>query len=147
MWLWAACSLRNAPYVGETGFAPGEDPPALGLVDLRCDADDAVWKLEATATGATGGGTTWWTVDGLAVEEHEVPSVARLPDGSEELALSLDIEDDPLAAKPDASTSFRCLSGVATRFGLRDVDGKLVACTDFGDPAIWDLVPDVPPCL
>ncbi len=146
MWLLAACSLRNAPYVGDTGFAPGADPPALALADLHCDADDARWKLDATATGATGGGTTWWTVDGVVVEEHEVPAVARHPDGHEDLSLSLDIVDDPLAAKPDASTSFRCLSGVATRFGLRNVDGELVDCVDFGDPAIWELVPEAPPC-
>jgi hypothetical protein len=143
--LLAGC-VRNGR-LAETGADPVLRTPAIASFTVRCDADDADWRIDATADGITAGATSVWSADGLYVEVHEVPVSSSREDGTEDvLVLELAIEADWREAKPDKSTAFTCLSGVAVGLALRAPDGSVADCSFHGDASVLGGIKGAPAC-
>ena len=134
MWRWLAC-VAPGPY--------GEHPPALEIPTpeiaafaVECDLESGVWKLEASATSWTGGGSALWSEDLVYVEQHVVNAVSIAPDAAgEELLLTLAIVNDWRAQTPGTSTVFTCADAPNVAFTLFDVDGEPVDCRVVGPDA------------
>lgn len=122
-------------------------PPAIASFAVDCDVDDGQWTVEVEATAWTGGGTSWWTVDGVYVEEHGIDPVATEPDGAgETLEATISVVVDWRLASA-RNTAFACSDDPNVLFELKDLDGNGVDCRVVGpDPAIWAGVEGVPGC-
>lgn len=148
MWLaWAiGCGLPPGP--GAPVDVPDLEPPTISSFELGCDADRGVWTLRVDATAWTGGGVTWWTVDGAYFERHSVKSTSYAEDGSaEHLELALGIVSDWRAQVDGSSTAFTCADRVDVVFTLEDLDGKTVDCRVTGpDPLRWQDIEGTPSC-
>ncbi len=146
MILWFAACIHSGS-AADTGADPVGGVPTVESFEVRCDSDDAKWRIDAVASALTLGATTVWTVDGLYVEVHEVPVSSSREDGTEDvLVLELDIEADFREVKPGKSTGFTCLSGVAIGLALRDVNNDVVDCAFEGDGALLAGVKGAPSC-
>lgn len=121
--------------------------PGLVALDRACDQDAGEWTVEADADAWSGGIRSWWSVDGVAVEVHDVPVIASDPDGTHDtLRAVFEIVDDWREVQPGRSTVYRCTEPVVTRFVLLDSDGVPSDCATEGDPSVLDGVDGVPDC-
>jgi hypothetical protein len=144
--LLVACAAPG-PF-GRAEPAPDLEPPVIASFALSCDLDASQWTLEAEATSWTGGGTSFWTVDGEYVEEHVVDTVAYEPDGSgETLRAEIAIVSDWRLLAP-RNTAFTCAEDPDVIFLLSDRDGGDADCRTSGpDPAVWADVEGVGVCV
>lgn len=144
--IWLVACVAPGPY-GRAEPPPELAPPVIASYSLACDVDASEWTLEVEATSWTGGGTSFWTVDGEYVEEHVVDTIAYEPDGSgETLRAEIGIVSDwrLLAAR---NTAFTCGEDPDVIFLLSDLEGGDADCRTSGpDPARWADVEDVGSC-
>ena len=121
--------------------------PEISDFGLDCDVDRGVWTLTIEATSWTGGADSWWTLDGVYVEEHGIDTVAYEPDGSgESLRAEIAVVAD-WRQLADRNTAFTCADGPNVLVQLADLDGLEVDCRASGpDPALWAEVEGVEPC-
>lgn len=148
MWALALAGCLPLPRTPiDTATPPPGEPPALVSHDLACDVDRDLWTLTVEATAPTGGGTSFWTRDGVYLERHPVVAAVTQPDGAgETLTLLLSVATDWRTQKPGVSTAFGCASDASVRFVLLATDGAAVDCFDEGPPLDWSSVDGVTTC-
>jgi hypothetical protein len=151
--LLAACGLPPDP----DGVQPaGADlqplPPDLGSATLDCDLDSASWRMELTVDGWAGRVRSWWSADGLYVEDHLVPSQSYAPDGTgQDFLLTLSISPDFRLVEEGSATALSCGADPSVLVVIDDLDGAVHTCHDFAplDPAgavDWSTVEGLPDC-
>lgn len=148
MWWWLAC-VAPGPF-GEHPPAPDElGTPAIDTFTVDCDVDVGVWRLDATATTWTGGGSALWSEDLVYIEKHAVTVAESEPDGGGEvLALTLAIVNDWRAQTPNSSTVFTCADTPNVVFTLYDVNGDSADCRIVGpDAEALAALPDAESCV
>ena len=121
--------------------------PTLISFSVSCEPEAALWSIRATADAWTGGADTLWTVDGVYVERHSLPSVSVLADGTgDNLSADYPIVVDWREAS-DSRTAFLCADDPTLVMQLFDLAGRQVACRFWGaNPTIFEQVEDAPDC-
>ena len=141
----AACAMPG-PY-GRPPPEPELASPRIASYALDCDLDAETWTLSVEATSWSGGGKSYWTVDGAYVEEHVVDAISYEPDGTgESLLAEIGVVADWRLLGP-RSTAFTCGDDPDVLFRLWDLEGEPVDCRTSGpDPAVWARVQGVGAC-
>lgn len=134
--------LGSAPVAG-----PELSPPTITSLALDCDTDGGRWLLSLQASSWTGGGDSFWTLDGDYIEQHAIDAIAYAEDGSgEDLELSMGIVTDWRQAGP-AATAFTCPEPVDVLVVLYDLEDQQADCRLLGpEPARWEALEGVPAC-
>jgi len=124
-------------------------PPDVVAADLACDLDADQWTLWLELSGWGGRVRSWWSADGLYVEDHLVPSVAYAEDGSgQEYQLQLSISSDFRLVEEGDATALSCAADPSVHVVIEDLDGEVHDCVTFPGPAVdWAAIDDVPTCV
>ena len=143
-----ACAPWRQPPDATTPPRIEADPPDILSADLGCDLDAQQWTLTVEVGGWGGRARSWWSTDGLYVEDHLVPSVAYAEDGTgEDYELSLSITADFREVGLGGVTAHSCGSDPSVLLAIDDLDDGVHTCLVFpGSSVSWADVPDLPDC-
>ena len=124
------------------------EPPDIVEADLGCDLDAGSWTLTLAVSGWAGRVRTWWTADGVYVEDHGVPATAYAEDGTgQEFQLDLSITPDFRLVLEGSATAHSCASNPSVLLSIDDLDGEPHDCLVFpGSDIDWSAIADVPSC-
>jgi hypothetical protein len=148
--LMCACLAPRSPRPDDVDLPPDvvPTPPDIVQINDACDPDTGVWSLFVRTSGWVGQARTWWTVDGLYVEQHPMASVAYAPDGTaDELFLQLPIAPDVSLAEEGRATALSCGANPSIRIVVTPPEGPVQDCYDLvGAFEDWDQVAGLPNC-
>lgn len=144
-----ACLAPRAPLPGDpldTAVAPL--PPDVVAASLDCDPETSAWTLSLTTSGWAGSVWSWWSADGVYVEDRAVPSASHAPDGTgEDFLLQLALVPDFRDLDVRTGTALSCGADPSVRVLVSDLDGQPWDCLDFpGGDLDWATVAEVPDC-
>lgn len=145
--LWLACRPATQPDA-DLPVNPTLTTPTIAQGTLRCDVDRSLWTVDLTATSWTGGGTLYWTIDGVYGEAHPIHSIAEGADGSSDTLIgTVGIVVDWRAAASTGATVFRCTDDPSFRIVIADTAAQVADCGYGGpNPALLDAIEGVPAC-
>lgn len=146
--LLAACVVPGSPPgAPAAGEAVDVQVPDVVEATLDCDRDAARWTLTLEVSGWAGRVQSWWSADGVYIEDHLVPSQAYAPDGTgQDFVLTLDISPDFRLVEEGDATALSCGADPSVRVVIDDVEGEVYSCVDFQPTLDWASVDGVPAC-
>lgn len=127
---------------------PPEDNPVLTSRSQVCLPEQGVWEVDAETQNPAGGLVSWWTVDGVVVEQHRFGVVESAEDGSwDRLRGVLNIVADWREQAPNVSTRFTCGDPVNTLYWIENPVGARIQCEVGGpNPEVFADLEGVPEC-
>jgi hypothetical protein len=100
---------------------------------IQCNLEDGAWELDIITAGWSGGAVSYWTEDGGYVEKKALEAREYAEDGSwEHLVGSYSIIDDWRQAGA-RSTAFSCHAEHELLIEVRQPDGSVAACVQYGE--------------